>query len=119
MIARAVSVLFVVATLFGGACMETRRSLGEDCLKDDDCLSGICSQLRCATTPRTIDAPVLADATAGDALGDATRTMADASPVPDGDAAEGDIPEAAADETVGEGDGPSTDAPWDTSGSGD
>jgi hypothetical protein len=43
--------------------METRLSLGEECLKDDQCLSGICSQLHCAAPPSTIDAPVvLADA---------------------------------------------------------
>ena len=49
------------------ACSETRRSLGEDCLKDGDCLSGICSQLRCASPPRLLDgaiAPLPADATA-------------------------------------------------------
>jgi hypothetical protein len=43
--------------------METRLSLGEECLKDDQCLSGICSQLHCAAPPSTIDAQVmLADA---------------------------------------------------------
>jgi hypothetical protein len=36
--------------------METRRALGEDCLKNDDCLSSICSQLRCAVPPPTTDA---------------------------------------------------------------
>jgi hypothetical protein len=30
------------------ACELTSRGLGEDCLKDQDCLSGICSQLKCA-----------------------------------------------------------------------
>jgi hypothetical protein len=30
------------------ACQLTSRGLGEDCLKDQDCLSGICSQLKCA-----------------------------------------------------------------------
>jgi hypothetical protein len=38
--------------------METRRSLGEDCLKNDDCLSGVCSQLHCAASPPLIDAQV-------------------------------------------------------------
>ena len=37
------------------ACTETRRSLGEDCLKNDDCLSGICAQLACASTPVLLD----------------------------------------------------------------
>jgi hypothetical protein len=46
-----------VGALLGNACLETRRSLGEDCLKDDDCQSRICSQLRCAAAPPTTDAP--------------------------------------------------------------
>jgi len=45
--------------------MQTRRAVGDDCLKDDDCLSGICSQLRCAAAPPTIDAQVVAEAAAG------------------------------------------------------
>jgi len=32
-------------------CVQTQRGLGEDCLKDEDCLSGVCSQLHCAATP--------------------------------------------------------------------
>jgi hypothetical protein len=32
-------------------CQLTSRALGEDCLKDQDCLSGICSQLKCAAAP--------------------------------------------------------------------
>ena len=39
------------------ACMETRRSLGEDCLKNDDCLSGVCAQFLCASAPPTINTP--------------------------------------------------------------
>jgi hypothetical protein len=39
-----------------GGCMEARRSLGEDCLKDDDCLSRTCLQLRCVAAPPTTDA---------------------------------------------------------------
>lgn len=40
------------------ACSETRRPLDEDCLKDDDCLSGTCSQLRCAAPPRLLDGSI-------------------------------------------------------------
>jgi hypothetical protein len=43
-------------------CMETRRSLGEDCLKDDDCLSRTCLQLRCAASPPTTDARQVTEA---------------------------------------------------------
>ncbi|HEY8040959.1 MAG TPA: hypothetical protein VIF15_14235 [Polyangiaceae bacterium] len=50
---------FVIPLLLGvglaGACGDMRRSLGEDCLKSQDCLSGICSQLHCAVAPPTTD----------------------------------------------------------------
>ena len=42
----------------GAACSETRRPLGEDCLKDDDCLSGLCSQLACAASPKLLDGAI-------------------------------------------------------------
>jgi hypothetical protein len=45
----------LVAVGLAGACAENRRSLGEDCLKSADCLSGVCSQLRCAVPPPTTD----------------------------------------------------------------
>jgi hypothetical protein len=51
--------------LLAGACMETRRSLGEDCLKDSDCLSGVCAQLVCAAAPPTTDTPPVAEAGSG------------------------------------------------------
>jgi hypothetical protein len=58
------------------ACTETRRPLGEACLKNGDCLSGVCSGLTCAATPPLLDgapdnapdaAGVDAEAGAGDA----------------------------------------------------
>jgi hypothetical protein len=44
-------VALALATGLVGSCNEWRRSLGEDCLKDQDCLSGICSQFHCGTVP--------------------------------------------------------------------
>ena len=32
-------------------CAQTKRALGDECLKSEDCLSGICSQLLCAASP--------------------------------------------------------------------
>ena len=65
------------------ACTETRRSLGEDCLKDDDCLSGFCSQLQCSAPPQLLDGSILPqDASPQDA------SSQDASP-PVTDAADG------------------------------
>jgi hypothetical protein len=52
--ARAVSifsaVLLALAACFS-ACAETRFGLGDDCLKDQDCLSGICSGGKCVAAP--------------------------------------------------------------------
>ncbi len=72
------------ALLVGGqllcACMETRRAIGEACLKNDDCLSGICSQLVCVAPPPLLDAQIVADAGptgAEDATGDLDSTVSD------------------------------------------
>jgi hypothetical protein len=50
--------LTVVAIAVASACVQTQRALGEDCLKDQDCLSGICSQLQCAAAPPLLDGGV-------------------------------------------------------------
>jgi hypothetical protein len=57
----------------GQGCAEGRRANGEPCLKDQDCLSGICSQLACAAAPELLDAEVDAtsDGNGGDAAADA------------------------------------------------
>ena len=61
----------LIASVLLVACTETRRPLGEDCLKDQDCLSGICSGLKCAAAPPTLEAgPTPPDAEA-DAPSDA------------------------------------------------
>jgi hypothetical protein len=45
-------------------CADTRRALGEACLKNGDCLSGVCSEQRCAAEPPVLDAePPVQDAT--------------------------------------------------------
>ena len=76
---RVVACACVVALVVVGACTETRRSNGEDCLKGDDCISGVCSGLKCVATPPILDgsagtADASRDATgfdAGDASTDA------------------------------------------------
>jgi len=40
--------LFVLSAL---ACGETRRPIGDECLRDDDCLSGVCSARSCTSAP--------------------------------------------------------------------
>lgn len=34
-----------------GACGETRRPIGDECLRGDDCLSGVCSSRTCIAAP--------------------------------------------------------------------
>ncbi len=83
--------VFVVAILAGvsGSCADSRVSLGESCLKDDDCLSGICTEQRCATAPPLLDGA----ASETDASGEVTEDAATDS------AASGDSPfDVAADE---------------------
>jgi hypothetical protein len=54
--------VFVTALVTLGACNETRRSLGEECLKGDDCVSGLCSSQHCAEPPPVLEASVASDA---------------------------------------------------------
>jgi hypothetical protein len=50
-LARASVAVVLLAMGASAGCQLTSRALGEDCLKDQDCLSGICSQLKCAAAP--------------------------------------------------------------------
>ena len=73
------------------ACAESRRSLGAQCLKSQDCLSGICSQFACAAAPPTIDAEENAEAASPEAAPPAdagAETGLDASAASDGEDAE-------------------------------
>jgi hypothetical protein len=56
--ARALALIVPMALATGvmGSCSEWRRSLGEDCLKDQDCLSGVCLAFHCGTTPPYLNA---------------------------------------------------------------
>ncbi len=49
--AGALAVACALATLASAACGETRRPLGEECLRDDDCLSSVCAGRVCVATP--------------------------------------------------------------------
>jgi hypothetical protein len=75
----------IAALVITLSCSETRRGPGEDCLKDDDCLSGICSQQHCAAAPPLLDGepPVPAEGgpdSAGDAALDAPVAPPEAGP---------------------------------------
>ncbi len=53
------------------ACADTKRINGEECIKSDDCQSGICSGQKCTAAP-----PILVDRDAG--LADAPSEASDA-----------------------------------------
>jgi hypothetical protein len=36
------------------ACGETRGPIGDECLRDDDCLSGVCSSRLCVAAPALV-----------------------------------------------------------------
>lgn len=36
------------------ACGETRRPIGDECLRDDDCLSGACANRTCVSAPTLV-----------------------------------------------------------------
>jgi hypothetical protein len=61
---------------FGGAaCTSSKFANGESCLKDEDCASGICSQLVCAAAPPLTNveadaSPQPSEAAASDGAGD-------------------------------------------------
>jgi hypothetical protein len=100
-----------------GACAEWRGSLGQDCLKDDDCLSGVCAGLRCAPAPIYLNTQAgVADSGSGaDATSDSTGSDAPADAVLD---ALGNAPgDAAMGETSADSaplDAPAGDAPADS-----
>ena len=57
---RAVVVFLVLAaSLLGLAngCGETRRGTGEECLRNDDCLSGVCSARVCVGSSPQVGSP--------------------------------------------------------------
>jgi hypothetical protein len=74
------------------ACQESRRSLGEECIKNVDCLSEICLDQKCAAAPPILDrdaAVILPDAT--------SDVVSEAAPDAPAEAAAEAGPDAAAD----------------------
>src|SRR5205809_613976 len=89
-----VAVIAALGVLFG-ACIDTRRSNGEDCLKDDDCLSGICSVLKCVGNPPLLDGSAGSGDTGGggDSSPDTAAEGGDSSTTDSGDSGDADGPQ--------------------------
>lgn len=45
------SALGVSACALAGACGESRRPIGSECLRDEDCLSNFCAARACVSAP--------------------------------------------------------------------
>jgi hypothetical protein len=62
---------------FGGAaCTSAKFANGESCLKDEDCSSGICSQLVCAASPPLTNVEADATPEASEAAADGAADVA-------------------------------------------
>lgn len=53
-IARLSALALVAGMLLVAACGETRRPIGEECLRNDDCLSGYCEARACVSAPSLV-----------------------------------------------------------------
>lgn len=69
-------VALVAALALAAACGESRRPIGDECLRDDDCLSGVCANRAC------VSSPTLVTGAAGSPPDDAPRIPDDASSAP-------------------------------------
>lgn len=77
-----------LGVLVSASCTDARGAFGEQCLKDRDCLSGICAQQLCAAAPPLLDGSTSAiGVPAGDAL---AVTSTDSSQSADSPASAGD-----------------------------
>ena len=74
-------VLLLVA-LVAVACGETRGTLGADCIRSDDCLSGVCAARVCVAAPALVTG-------AGPSGPDETPRIPDADASPPRDAGDG------------------------------
>ena len=86
----ALVVTFAVSVLVAAACTPADRANGEACIKNEDCLSRICSQMVCVAAPTLLDAQVNGEAgpslDGGDAAADATTADTGSPPVDSGKA---------------------------------
>jgi hypothetical protein len=95
------------AAILIAACSEGRGSLGDDCMKDQDCLSGVCTALRCVAAPSVLDGglPPTEASTIPEAAADGAQSQRDVMAAPDGETSEG----ASAADSVAQADAPDAD----------
>jgi hypothetical protein len=78
-VARVLALLASVALAIGlaGACTDLPGGLGASCIKDQDCQSGVCTQLLCAAVPPYLDAQVQVPEAGADATIEGSTAPAD------------------------------------------
>jgi hypothetical protein len=75
-----------VPVLLAASCADSRGSLGDSCLKNQDCVSGVCAELVCAASPTYLEAEAPGEIDAGEAT-DGTAVF-EAAPKGTGDASD-------------------------------
>ena len=50
--------ILLLAALITVACGETRRPIGDECIRSDDCLSGVCTSRTCVSAPTLVSGGV-------------------------------------------------------------
>jgi len=74
---------FVLPGLFALACTETRRGLGEQCLKSEDCISNLCVAQVCASAPPVLQENPVVTPDGSSAEGSVENDVSDAAELPD------------------------------------
>jgi hypothetical protein len=91
---RAVSAFVVIVMCIGAsfaACTDTKRSNGDDCIKSEDCSSGVCSALKCVAPPPLRD-------------GSSSTPVDSGNPIPDGGSGEAGADSGSSDSGAGDAD---------------
>ncbi len=52
---RPVVLVLVLGALLSLACGETRSPIGDECIRGEDCLSGVCSSRTCVAAPPLVN----------------------------------------------------------------
>jgi hypothetical protein len=67
-----------IAALVSLACGESRHPIGEECVRDDDCLSAVCAARMCVSAPTLVNGAGRPPPDEQPRIPDATATPGDA-----------------------------------------
>ncbi|MDB4946016.1 MAG: hypothetical protein JWP97_5550 [Labilithrix sp.] len=72
--------LALLAVVIVAACGETRSPIGDECLRGDDCLSGVCSSRTCVAAPPLVSGATGTPPDESVDIPDGSAAIADAGP---------------------------------------